>query len=73
MDLYLKHSLCIDVADAIETSIQGLTSHQEPDFVASLVTILPQKLSVVLPSIYIRCEIQYRRMLYTSKAYCRIL
>lgn len=49
MDLYLKHSLCIDVADAIETSIQGLTSHQEPDLVASLVTNLPQKLSVVLP------------------------
>lgn len=48
MDLYLKHSLCIDVADAIETSIQGLTSHQEPDLVASLVTNLPQKLSVVL-------------------------
>ena len=49
MDLYLKHSLCIDVAYAIETSIQGLTSHQEPDLVASLVTNLPQKLSVVLP------------------------
>ena len=49
MDLYIKHSLCIDVADAIETSIQGLTSHQEPDLVASLVTNLPQKLSVVLP------------------------
>ena len=49
MDLYLKHSLCIDVACAIETSIQGLTSHQEPDLVASLVTNLPQKLSVVLP------------------------
>ena len=49
MDLYLKHSLCIDVANAIETSIQGLTSHQEPDLVASLVTNLPQKLSVVLP------------------------
>ena len=48
MDLYLKHSLCIDVAYAIETSIQGLTSHQEPDLVASLVTNLPQKLSVVL-------------------------
>lgn len=49
MDLYLKHSLCINVAYAIETSIQGLTSHQEPDLVASLVTNLPQKLSVVLP------------------------
>ena len=49
MDLYIKHSLCIDVADAIETSIQGLTSHQEPDLVASLVTNLPQKLSVLLP------------------------
>lgn len=49
MDLCLKHSLCIDVAYAIETSIQGLTSHQEPDLVASLVTNLPQKLSVVLP------------------------
>ena len=48
MDLYLKHSLCINVAYAIETSIQGLTSHQEPDLVASLVTNLPQKLSVVL-------------------------
>lgn len=49
MDLYLKHSLCINVAYAIETSIQGLTSHQEPDLVASLVTNLPQKLAVVLP------------------------
>ena len=49
MDLCLKHSLCINVAYAIETSIQGLTSHQEPDLVASLVTNLPQKLSVVLP------------------------
>lgn len=49
MDLYLKHKLCIYVADAIETSIQGLASHQEPDLVASLVTNLPQKLSVVLP------------------------
>ena len=54
MDLYLKHYLCIDVADAIETSIQGVTSHQEPDLVASLVTKLPQKLSVVLHK-YISC------------------
>ena len=49
MNLYLKHSLYFAVAKAIESSIQGLTSHQEPDLVASLVTNLPQKLSVVLP------------------------
>ena len=48
MNLYLKHSLYFAVAKAIESSIQGLTSHQEPDLVASLVTNLPQKLSVVL-------------------------
>ena len=48
MDLITKHNLYIDIHRAIEASIGGLTSTQEPDYIAALTTKLPQALHEIL-------------------------
>lgn len=48
MDLITKHNLYIDIHRAIEASICGLTSKQEPDYIAALTTKLPHELRGIL-------------------------
>ena len=48
MDLITKHNLYIDIHQAIEASICGLTSTQEPDYIAALTTKLPHELRGIL-------------------------
>lgn len=48
MNWIKKHQLYCDIHYAIETCITGLSSKQEPDYIAALVTRLPSKLSSIL-------------------------
>ena len=48
MNWNTKHKLYCDIHYAIETCITGLSSKQEPDYIAALVTHLPTKLSSIL-------------------------
>lgn len=48
MNWIKKHQLYCDIHYAIETCITGLSSKQEPDYIAALVTRLPSKLSNIL-------------------------
>lgn len=48
MNWNIKHKLYCDIHYAIETCITGLSSKQEPDYIAALVTRLPSKLSSIL-------------------------
>ena len=41
MNWIKKHQLYCDIHYAIETCITGLSSKQEPDYIAALVTRLP--------------------------------
>lgn len=52
MDWKTKSYLCYQIKDAIERSIEGLSSKQEPDYIAALVTRLPSQLSSILGTQY---------------------
>ena len=48
MDFVVKHNVWMDLYYAIESTTNGLRSYQEPDYIASLVTNLPNDLSSIL-------------------------
>lgn len=48
MNWRIKRNLYIDIHQAIEETISGLKSTQEPDYIAALVTKLPAQLTIVL-------------------------
>lgn len=48
MDLTTKHHLYFDIHKAVEASIHGLPSTQEPDYIAALITKLPHALRRIL-------------------------
>lgn len=48
MNITTKRALYIDIHQAIESSIAGLSQNQEPDYIAALITKLPKALASIL-------------------------